>query len=205
MSRRHNLAEQQTRDQELAAMCLVAAVTGAVDAQHTGKGSADDVFDFQLGYSEGHAARGEVVAFARQGEHPGNAEVPGVVGSVAYTPANWDPDADLREMLTRPAIQKHFVKIAGQRQHVDETHLVIVGVGPIASADGPALDRVDHLGPLASSVEHSALAGISNLWIVGRWAQDLLLRLHEGQWTLDRLTPKQQARVSELAALVQER
>jgi hypothetical protein len=205
MSRRHHLAEQQTRDQELAAMCLVAAVTGAVDAQHTGKGSVNDVFDFRLECSDGHAARGEVVAFARQGEHPGNAEVPGIVGPIGYNPANWDPDADLREMLTRPAIQKHFAKIARQRQHVDETHLVIVGVGPIASADGPAFDRIDNLGPLVSTVEHSALAGTSSLWIVGRWAQNLLLRLHEGQWTLNRLTPKQQARVSELAALSQER
>ena len=152
-------------------MCLVAAVTGAVDTQHTGKGSANDGFDFQLLYSDGHAARGEVVAFARQGEHPGNAEVPGVVSSVGYTLGNWAPDADLREMLTRPAIQKHFVKIARQRQHVDETHLVIVGVGPIASADGPAFDHVDRLGPLTTSVEHHALSDISSLWIVGRWAQ----------------------------------
>ena len=55
-------------------MCLVAAVTGALDAQHTGKGSADEVFDFQQLYSDGHAARGEVVAFARQGQYPGNAD-----------------------------------------------------------------------------------------------------------------------------------
>lgn len=186
-------------------MCLVAAVTGAIGAQHTGKGPADEVFDFQLVYSDGHTARGEVVAFARQGEHPGNADVPGVVGSIGYDPARWEPDADLREMLTRPAIQKHFVKIARQRQFVGETHLVIVGVGPIASADGQAFDGVDHLGPRASTVEHPALAEISDLWIVGRWAQDLLLRLHQGQWTLSRLTPDQQARVSELARLARER
>lgn len=80
----------------------------AVDAQHTGKGSANDVFDFQLKYSDGHTARGEVVAFARQGEHLGNAEVLGVVGSIGYSPGNWDPDADLLEMLTRPAIQKQL-------------------------------------------------------------------------------------------------
>jgi hypothetical protein len=72
MSGRHDLAEQQTRNQELMAMCLVAAVSGASHSHHTGKGSANDVFDFELGYSDGHVALGEVVAFARQGEHPGN-------------------------------------------------------------------------------------------------------------------------------------
>lgn len=128
-------------------------MTGAIDAQHTGKGLVDEVFAFQLVYSDGRAARGEVVALARKGEHPGNADVPGVVGSIGYDPANWDPDADLREMLARPAIQRHFVKIAGQRQHVSETHLVIVGVAPIASADGPAFDDVDHLGPRDSTIE----------------------------------------------------
>jgi hypothetical protein len=133
------------------------------------------------------------------------AEVPGVVRSIGYTLGRWDPDADLREMLTRPAIQRHVVKVAAPRQHVDETHVVIVGVGPSASADGPAFDRIDRLGPLTSLVEHEGLSDISSLWIVGRWAQDLLLRLHEGQWLLERLSPVQQARVGELATVAQDK
>jgi len=34
-------------------MCLVAAVTGALDAHHNGKGSLDEVFDLQLVYLDG--------------------------------------------------------------------------------------------------------------------------------------------------------